>query len=1190
MIHNLRFRLFVFFIIISSNVLAQQPTNTDPSKSYVNVNIPRTPEAAGFEKYGITTVNEFAGTPNISIPIYNLKSRFLQAPLTLNYQPGGIKVNQEASWVGLGWDLNVGGRITVETRGSVDFCGSTNGLFSKTTLASGMQTVFNRLGNSRENAVLTEATLCEGGGGCPPANTALPGFDIVQAVQDMTQYGAGEPDIFRANFMGHSLTFFVDKISNSIKFIGEQSLFSVTYTTDSYNNITGWVLKDNDGITYYFSQTETTTNTLPGSAIIPATTTTAWLLTSAVHPSGDYIQFTYNNYGLSVPAFNMNASINWPAYAGVATVPNDQLQNLNLQSSYYLTRAETADIAVDFTLDTRTDFYGPGSRKLTQIKVTDKLTNTVGKTATFNYSYFQGTVDPNSQNYLNSLFYYLPSGLYPSAYLACSNSRLRLDAVNVNDNMYEPPYQFYYNTGAGVPDKYSLSQDHWGYYNGVDNRNNGYSFSHLIPYSGLGGVGNIIPATALSGSLIGNSRDCDANLMQAMMLNKIVYPTGGSTEYTYEPHQSTMTPTTPVTGGGLRVKIIKNFAVSGTVASSTEYSYTGGKYMGNIRYFTTANVLNSCSGMANNDGGGSINLSSNGAINYNDILIGYAQITITQKDRNGLSNGYVQKNYNINVSSSNYSNNSGYDFDIPYMPQYETIPPSGTTIYQGFLMIMDPSHKSFPPTPSCNLEGKLIYEQTFDNSNSLLKSVNYYYHLANYSNNFYDVRAIQNRADGFNYIPCGYPSSGMGSANRPVILFVSPAKSYHTLTDSIVETNYSNGNSLISRKYFTYDSYYQTKTQTEFNSDGTPTVTTYGYPYDFVPITTTPYGPMMGAHMYSTVISTNVTKNGAPVYYAVNNYYNPSSGVYVPQNTQIKIGGNALETREQYNGYDTYGHLLERQKPNGVKETYLWGYDSQFPVAKVVGSDYTTVSGLVNSSTLNAPPNDATLRAALSNLRGSLPNAMVTTYTYNPVFGISSQTDPNGRNTYYEYDAIGRLNTIRDHDLNIIKKYDYQYQVTALSSWNALQSGTYTRNNCGSGYTGGTYTTVAAANTFSSSISVADANQKAINYVASVGQSNANTYGVCSLLSGITGNGSNSKSYSFSITFTNTVSGASYSFSIFSGSQVFGTIPPGTYNINIFDSGPHIAHGYLINSSFNSGVVGYFYNMTINSYLNVTIY
>jgi hypothetical protein len=54
--------------------------------------------------------------------------------------------------------------------------------------------------------------------------------------------------------------------------------------------------------------------------------------------------------------------------------------------------------------------------------------------------------------------------------------------------------------------------------------------------------------------------------------------------------------------------------------------------------------------------------------------------------------------------------------------------------------------------------------------------------------------------------------------------------------------------------------------------------------------------------------------------------------------------------------------------------------------------------------------------------------ALMTTYTYDPLIGMTSQTDLNLRSTYFDYDNFGRLYLVRDHDKNILKKYCYNYQ------------------------------------------------------------------------------------------------------------------------------------------------------------------
>jgi YD repeat-containing protein len=54
--------------------------------------------------------------------------------------------------------------------------------------------------------------------------------------------------------------------------------------------------------------------------------------------------------------------------------------------------------------------------------------------------------------------------------------------------------------------------------------------------------------------------------------------------------------------------------------------------------------------------------------------------------------------------------------------------------------------------------------------------------------------------------------------------------------------------------------------------------------------------------------------------------------------------------------------------------------------------------------------------------------AQMTTITYIPLIGISSQCNANNQISYYEYDGLGRLKLIRDQDGMILKNYDYQYQ------------------------------------------------------------------------------------------------------------------------------------------------------------------
>ncbi|PWG77859.1 hypothetical protein, partial [Pararcticibacter amylolyticus] len=65
---------------------------------------------------------------------------------------------------------------------------------------------------------------------------------------------------------------------------------------------------------------------------------------------------------------------------------------------------------------------------------------------------------------------------------------------------------------------------------------------------------------------------------------------------------------------------------------------------------------------------------------------------------------------------------------------------------------------------------------------------------------------------------------------------------------------------------------------------------------------------------------------------------------------------------------------------------------------------------------------------AFDDIRIHPSDARMTTYTYEPLTGMSSSTDEKGNTVYYQYDSFGRLQYIKDRSGAILKDYTYHYK------------------------------------------------------------------------------------------------------------------------------------------------------------------
>lgn len=166
------------------------------------------------------------------------------------------------------------------------------------------------------------------------------------------------------------------------------------------------------------------------------------------------------------------------------------------------------------------------------------------------------------------------------------------------------------------------------------------------------------------------------------------------------------------------------------------------------------------------------------------------------------------------------------------------------------------------------------------------------------------------------------------------------------------------------------------------------------------------------------------------------NYKNWSGNITATQSVETSNGGSSLEERVIYHDYDDYGNPLEVSKTDGTRIIYIWGYNDTQPIAKLINASYHNLSNAQQNAIdaikadsdadINTSTEDA-LRTSLENLRDVFPSAQVTTYTYDPLIGLTSITDARGETTYYEYDDFNRLKTVKDAEGNLLEETEYNY-------------------------------------------------------------------------------------------------------------------------------------------------------------------
>ena len=126
---RIQFLIAFAFVFFHGFAYAQEASNASGSSF--------SPNASKADQLASMPINFFTGMPNISLPLhsYSNANNGLSLNISLDYAPGGIRVLEQPTSVGLGWSLNANGVITRTVRGMPDDI-PTYGFLNSSTIPS----------------------------------------------------------------------------------------------------------------------------------------------------------------------------------------------------------------------------------------------------------------------------------------------------------------------------------------------------------------------------------------------------------------------------------------------------------------------------------------------------------------------------------------------------------------------------------------------------------------------------------------------------------------------------------------------------------------------------------------------------------------------------------------------------------------------------------------------------------------------------------------------------------------------------------------------------------------------------------------------------------------------------------------------------------------------------------------------
>ena len=1052
-IYNRLILQFLILMVIPQALHAQLPKEPEAVLS---------PNAASLGTYGNLPVSLYTGTPVINIPLYEMISFGYKLPISLSYNASGVRPDQRPGWVGLGWSLNAGGVITRAVKDMPDEYNNSNYYLGS---EAGYYYTHNILNNNILNS----------------NNSSLIRDYLRQVAQSNNSIKDTEPDEFSFSFPGYNGKFYLDHLGQwqvqcdkPVKVFFNNTFLNIPFPKKGTSakiygyspSFSGFTITTEEGIQYIFGGDVTAIDYSIGffEQFVEEWIATAWYLTKIILQNGQEITLTYErgdfisqmyltiHHDIEVSTessgglFNVDPACSFSLHGSIDTYYEGKLI-----APVYLNTIESTSETVTFKKNKSNELNYTQSIYDWKVLGVYGLPNTPALPMLEHLflPFIKCCVDPEVATggalypacLKNMKWYKLirmsvegQEGLLKTFSFEYNNElteRLMLTSITETQKGYTLPpeeiperfipkpsyaktFRFYYDNPESLPPYLSNKTDHWGFFNDTY-ANIPSSYFINKDYSGYY-----------------TDRNPNANSLKYGVLNKIVYPTGGYTEFEFEPHYyrkelNITRDTCKILGsnnlaGGLRIKQIADYASdnvktgersyfyvsdylqngtaaaisSGVLGGKTQYqfdyvvyAYKHGNLKKKIHAFSSISALPAC-------------------YNAHGSHIGYSEVIEKREDNSFTRYLYTNYDQGQGFGSAGYFDEKALAIIQETRTPYE--PYSSKAQDRGLLWLRE----------EYNADGNKIkstinvYEKNNDN---YVRSMS-----AKYSNICTNTAVSYDEGAFYKLYTYGW---------RPLstTTVIYDPDGQNPVTSSIDYTYTANG-------------LLRSEEHNQSNGPGANLKTEYRYASD-VGATAMTQKNMIGIPIETITYSDGrVTEVLLQPYRNENGKLFPDFQNFLAANTSINdytayTNGNMdsrLQRQFSFDVYDSYGNILQYTGRDGLPVAYVWGYNYQYPIAKIVGATFSAVktalghsSDVDNNLAYLQNYNDTQLNTAFSLLRDNLPDALITTYTYKPSIGVSSVTSPANFTIYYEYDSLGRIQTAKDHLGNILQHHEYKY-------------------------------------------------------------------------------------------------------------------------------------------------------------------